>query len=256
LRTGGVLQRLGNLLAPAAALLAVGVVWEAAVAWFKLPAYLLPPPSAVIAAGAESFGFILTHLFITLGTIAIGFTLGALLGIVTASAIVYSPLAGRLIYPLVVLTQSIPKVTIAPILLVWFGIGIGSKLALIILMVYFPVVVNTVTGLSAVEPYALDLLRSLHASRLQVFWLLRLPNALLGIFDGLKLAVTMSIIAAILAEFIGSNEGIGWLILVAKTNMDLSLSFAAIAVISLAAIVLFALMSQAQRLVVHWQPLQ
>jgi NitT/TauT family transport system permease protein len=249
-------ERIRNILAPTAALLAVGVIWQAAVVGFHLPAYLLPPPTAVIEAAVENFGLILKHLFITLGAIAVGFTSGALFGIGTAMLIVYSPFVGRLIYPLVILTQSIPKVTIAPILLVWFGLGIGSKLALIILMSYFPVVVNTVTGLTAVDPYALDLLRSLQAKRIEVFWLLRLPNALLAIFDGLKMAITLSIIGAVLAEFIGSDDGIGWLILVAKTNMDLSLSFASIAFVSVAAMVLFAIVSGAQRILVHWQRMQ
>ena len=227
------MERIRRILEPAAALLAVGFIWQAAVVGFHLPSYLLPPPTAVIAAAVENFGFIIKQLLITLASIGLGFTGGALLGVATAVLIVYSPSVGRLIYPLVILTQSIPKITIAPILLVWFGLGIGSKLALIIMMSYFPVVVNTVTGLTAVEPDALDLLRSLQTSRMKVFWLLRLPNALLSIFDGLKMAITMSIIGAVLAEFIGSDNGIGWLILVAKTNMDLSLSFAAIAFVSL-----------------------
>jgi NitT/TauT family transport system permease protein len=249
-------RHLQNLIAPTASLLAVGIAWEAAVVWFHLPAYLLPAPSAVLVAGAENVGFILKHLGITLVAIAIGFVAGSLLGIATAALIVFSPLASRMLNPLVIITQSIPKVTIAPILLVWCGLGIGSKLALIVLMSYFPVLVNTVTGLSAVEPDAIDLLRTLRAGRLQIFWLLRLPNALLGIFDGLKVGITMSVIGAILAEFIGSDDGIGWLILVAKSNMDLSLSFAAIIFVSAAAIVLFEMIGAAQRRIVHWQVLQ
>ncbi len=250
------LRYLKRLIEPAASLLVLGLVWQASVVWLHLPAYLLPAPSTVIEAGAENLGFILTHLAITLVAIVIGFVAGSALGIATAALIVFSPVVSRLLNPLVIITQSIPKVTIAPILLVWFGLGMGSKLALIILMSYFPVLVNTATGMSAVEPDALDLLRTLHAGRLQVFWLLRLPNALLGMFDGLKVGITMSVIGAILAEFIGSNDGIGWLILVSKSNMDLSLSFAAIAVVSAAAIVLFEMMGLAQRLVVHWQKMQ
>lgn len=246
----------GHVLPPVIALVVVGLIWQAAVVGLKLPAYLLPTPTAIIEAAVENFGFLFQNLMVTLGTIAIGFTLGSMLGVLTASLIVYSPMFGRLVYPLIILTQSVPKVTIAPILLVWFGLGLASKLALIILMVYFPVLVNTVTGLRAVEPYALDLLRSLQASRLQVFWLLRLPNALLGMFDGLKLAVTMSIIAAILSEFIGSSNGIGWLILVSKTNMDLSLSFAGIALISASAITLFGVVTLLQKVIVHWQRLR
>jgi NitT/TauT family transport system permease protein len=246
-------RRILDLAYPATALLGIGLLWEAAAAVFHLPAYLLPPPSAILRAGAENFGFLCTHLLITLGGIALGFGGGVILGFGTAVVIVHSRVLGRMIYPLVILTQSVPKITIAPVLLVWFGLGLGSKVALIVLMSFFPIVVNTVTGMTAVEPYALDLLRSLQASRLHVFWFLRLPNALLAFFDGLKMAITMSIIGAVLAEFIGSGQGIGWLILVAKTNMDLSLSFAGIALISLAAIVLFELVGVAQRLTVHWQ---
>ncbi len=246
-------QRLRDYGYPAVALLAIGAAWEGATALFHLPAYLLPPPSAILRAGAENLGFLLTHLLITLGRIALGFAGGVALGFATAVVVVHSPFLRRVLYPLVILTQSIPKITIAPVLLVWFGLGLGSEVALIVLMCFFPVVVNTVTGMTAVEPYALDLLRSLQATRLHVFWFLRLPNALLALFDGLKMAVTMSIIGAVLAEFIGSGQGIGWLILVSKANMDLSLSFAGIAIISLAAIVLFSLVEAAQRLTVHWQ---
>lgn len=246
-------QRIKDVVYPGAALVGLAALWEAATAVFHLPSYLLPPPSAIVRAAAENLGFLLHHLLITLAGIAIGFTGGVLFGFVTAVIIVHSRFLGRVIYPLVILTQSIPKITIAPVLLVWFGLGLGPKIALIVLMSFFPIVVNTVTGMTAVEPYALDLLRSLQASRLHVFWFLRLPNALLPFFDGLKMAITMSIIGAVLAEFIGSGEGIGWLILVAKTNMDLSLSFAAIGIISLTAVVLFELIGVAQRLTVHWQ---
>jgi NitT/TauT family transport system permease protein len=246
-------QRILNLLYPAAALVALAALWEAAAILFRLPAYILPPPSAIARATAENAGFLLTHLLITLYEIALGFAGGVFLGFVTAVVIVHSPFLARMIYPLVVLTQSIPKITIAPVLLVWFGLGLGSKVALIVLMSFFPIVVNTVTGMTAVDPYALDLLRSLQAGRLHVFWLLRLPNALLAFFDGLKMAVTMSIIGAVLAEFIGSSQGIGWLILVSKSNMDLALSFAGIAVISIAAVVLFGVVGAAQRVTVHWQ---
>jgi NitT/TauT family transport system permease protein len=155
-------------------------------------------------------------------------------------------------YPLLVASQSIPKVALAPILLVWFGTGIESKLAMVFVISFFPIVVDTATGLRTTSPELLELARSLQSSRLQTFTKVQLPSALPFIFSGAKIAVTLAVIGAVIGEFIGANQGLGNLLLVANSQMNTSLAWAALIVLSALGMILYASVVLAERILMPW----
>jgi NitT/TauT family transport system permease protein len=155
-------------------------------------------------------------------------------------------------YPLLVASQSIPKVAVAPILLVWFGTGIKSKLAMAFVIAFFPVVVDTATGLRSTSPDLLELARSLQCTRLQTFFKIQLPSALPSIFSGAKIAVTLSVIGAVIGEFIGSNEGLGNLLLTANSQLNSPLVWASLTVLSVLGMILYGLVVLVEKLLMPW----
>jgi NitT/TauT family transport system permease protein len=169
-----------------------------------------------------------------------------------AVAVASSRLLNLTLYPLFVATQSVPKVAIAPIILVWFGIGLQSKLAIAFLVAFFPIVVDTATGLSATPPGLLELARSLRASRLQVFWKVQLPAALPHVFAGCKVAVTLAVVGAVIGEFVGANAGLGNLLLSANSQLDSPLAWAALIWLSLLGVLLFLAVAAAEWLLMPW----
>jgi NitT/TauT family transport system permease protein len=166
----------------------------------------------------------------------------------------YSRIANQMFYPLLVASQSIPKVAIAPILLVWFGTGIQSKLAMAFVIAFFPIVVDTATGLRSTSPELLELARSLQSSRLQTFFKIQLPSALPSIFSGAKIAVTLAVIGAVIGEFIGSNEGLGNLLLTANSQLNSPLVWASLIVLSALGMLLYGLVVLAEKLLMPWAP--
>jgi NitT/TauT family transport system permease protein len=154
--------------------------------------------------------------------------------------------------PLLLIAQLVPKVAIAPVLLVWFGYGLAPKIIIVFLVAFFPVVVNVATGLAAVERELLDLGRSLEASRWQIFWKFRIPSALPSLFSGMKIAITLAVIGAIIGEFVGGDKGLGYLIIIANQELDTPLAFAALLVISLGGMLLYVAIELAERVLIPW----
>jgi len=181
-----------------------------------------------------------------------GFALAMAIGIPIAVTMTYSRIANQMFYPLLVASQSIPKVAIAPILLVWFGTGLKSKLAMAFVIAFFPVVVDTATGLRSTSPELLELARSLQCSRLQTFFKIQLPSALPSIFSGAKIAVTLAVIGAVIGEFIGSNEGLGNLLLTANSQLNTPLVWAALIVLSVLGMVLYGIVVVAEKFLMPW----
>ncbi len=182
----------------------------------------------------------------------LGFFLAMAIGIPIAVIVTYSRLLNSMFYPLLVASQSIPKVALAPILLVWFGTGIESKLAMAFVIAFFPIVVDTVTGLRNTSPELLELARSLQSSRLQTFFKIQLPSALPFIFSGAKIAVTLAVIGAVIGEFIGADEGLGNLLLVANSQMNTSLAWAALVLLSVLGMILYASVVLTERILMPW----
>jgi len=237
---------------PAFTLVAALVLWEAATHAFKIPRFIMPAPSAILGEGWEWRYRFINHTWVTLYETLGGFALSILVGVPLAVMIVYSPALKSALYPLIVLTQSVPKIAIAPVLLLIVGHGEFPKVIVAFLVAFFPVVVDTATGLAATPPELLDLSRSYRASAFKTFVKVRLPMALPFFFAGAKVAITLSVIGAVVGEFVGSDAGLGYVILSATSYWKTELAFSSMILLSLMAIVLFGAVSLVERFTCPW----
>jgi NitT/TauT family transport system permease protein len=233
-------------------LLVLVLLWQVACALFKIPTYLIPSPVEVAARLYEKRELYLSHTLVTLYETTAGFLLAAAFGIVSAAIIIVVPKLRTIVMPVLLVAQLVPKVAIAPLLLIWFGYGLMPKVLIAFLVAFFPIVVNGASGLAAVQPELLELGQSLEASRWQTFWKFRMPTALPEIFSGMKVAVTLAIIGAIIGEFVGGNRGLGYLIVVANQELDTALAFASIVLLSVMGIILYGLIELAERWLMPW----
>jgi NitT/TauT family transport system permease protein len=234
------------------------LVWEAAVRTFRIPTYVLPPPSEVLGAlrtGAAS-GVYLHHFWITLGETLLGFALGSAVAFVLGTGIAASRTVEYYLYPYVVMFQSVPKVALAPLIVVWFGLGLTSKVVAASLIAFFPLLVNTIVGLRSADGERVDLMRSLAASNMQIFWMLRLPSSLPFVFAGLEVAMVFSLIGAIVAEFVGSSAGLGMLIQSGNYTMDVAGEFAVLFILAWMGLALNWIIVSIRRRVLFWDESQ
>ena len=237
---------------PAVTLAGVLLAWEAATRALRIPRFIMPAPSAILAEGWEWRYRFIGHTWVTLYETLGGFALSMVVGVPLAVLIVYSPTLKSALYPLIVLAQSVPKIAIAPVLLLVLGHGEIPKVIVAFLVAFFPVVVDTATGLGATPPELLDLSRSYRASAFKTFLKVRLPMAMPFVFAGAKVAITLSVIGAVVGEFVGSDQGLGYLILSATSYWKTELAFSAMILLSVMAIVLFGAVSLVERLVCPW----
>ncbi|MBI2372275.1 MAG: ABC transporter permease [Deltaproteobacteria bacterium] len=226
--------------------------WEVATPLLQIPVFILPPPSATLRALMAERAVLLDHSLVTLKEIVLGFLIGDALGILLAVVVGQFRVIERSLYPLIVFFQNTPKISIAPVFVLWFGYGLAPKVTIIVVISFFPVIVNTLYGLKFVEPNLLDLARSVSASRWDVLTKIQLPHALPYMFEGFKIAITLSVIGAIVGEWVGSDAGLGFMILLSSTQLETAKLFAAITVISVIGVALFYLISLAERLLLPW----
>ena len=201
--------RFRNILYPFGVVSALLVVWEAGARVLGVPVFLLPPPSAIALSFIENWSLLLFHGWITTAEILLGFALSIVVGIPLALAIFLWPTFSRSILPLLVSTQAMPKVAVAPLFLVWFGFGLLPKVLIAFLIAFFPVVINTAVGLASIEPEKIYLARSMGFGASATFFKIRLPNALPAIFGGLKISITLAVVGAVVGEFVGGDAGLG-----------------------------------------------
>jgi NitT/TauT family transport system permease protein len=237
---------------PAVTLVGALALWEAATYAFKIPRFIMPAPSAILGEGWEWRYRFINHTWVTLYETLGGFALSIAVGVPLAVLIVYSPALKSALYPLIVLTQSVPKIAIAPVLLLVVGHGEFPKVIVAFLVAFFPVVVDTATGLAATPPELLDLSRSYRASAFKTFVKVRLPMALPFFFAGAKVAITLSVIGAVVGEFVGSDAGLGYVILSATSYWKTELAFSSMILLSVMAILLFGAVSLVERLTCPW----
>ena len=240
---------------PLSILLFVGLVggWELAVRVFDISKIVVPAPSAVgMALWSGMQGDFLMHFGITFYEVIAGFVLGAATGLILGALISQFRLLERALYPYIVAFQTLPKVAIAPIIVIWFGYGVTSKIVITAAIAFFPLLANTIVGLRAAPAEQIELMVAFTASRWQVFKLARLPQALPYIFVGLDVAIVLSVIGAIVGEFVGAQAGLGYLILQKNFNMDMAGVFAILIVLSAMGIGLHLLVNAIQRRVVFW----
>ena len=253
-RTGS-LHRFANVvLLPLATLCVFLGSWEAAVRLFGISKIVLPAPSAIAASFGEGLlsGDFSWHLAVTMYEILGGFVIGAAAGLLLGFIVALVPLAERILYPYIVAFQTVPKVAIAPIIVIWFGYGVSSKIVITATIAFFPLLANTIMGLRATPHDQIEMLTSYTASRWQVFTMVRLMQALPYIFVGLDVAIVLSVIGAIVGEFVGAKAGLGYLILQKNFNLDMAGTFAILIILSAIGVGLHAVISALQRRVVFW----
>jgi NitT/TauT family transport system permease protein len=237
---------------PVAGLLAIIAIWQIYTSISGISRIVLPSPSDIVLVSISRYGLLLKETWPTFIETLLGFGLALAIGIPLAVCVANSRLLNLGLYPILVATQSVPKVAIAPIILVWFGLGIESKLALAFLVAFFPIVVDTAAGLRATPVGLLELARSLCASPLQVFLKVQMPAALPFVFAGAKVAITLAVIGAVIGEFVGSVNGLGNLLLTANSQLDGPLAWAALVWLSVLGIILFSAVAVAERLLMPW----
>jgi ABC-type nitrate/sulfonate/bicarbonate transport system permease component len=229
-------------------------VWELYARLGPLDPLILPAPDQIASSLWNDRGLLWDNLTVTGKEVLLGVLLSVLAGIVCAVAIHISTTLRRAVYPLLVASQTLPIVIVAPLLVAWFGYDITPKLAIVALICFFPVTVTTLDALASVDPEAIKLLRTLDASRWQIFRRLEAPAALPGLLSGTKIAVTVAVIGAVLAEQAGSSDGLGHLLLQAVPQLETPRAYAAVVLLSALALALFGALTIAERLAVPWAP--
>jgi NitT/TauT family transport system permease protein len=228
------------------------VLWEIFVRVFGIASFLLPPPSMVWQEMASRPGIYWSNSLVTLGGTVAGFLIAAVAGVALGIALVYSKTLRTLLYPIIVVLQTAPKIAVAPLLIVWLGYGLLPKLVMVVSVSFFPIVMSTVAGLSSVEKDLLDMVRMLRGGIVQQFVKIAFPQAMPFIFSGLKVAVTLAVIGEIVAEFVSGNTGLGNVIVVANSEMNVAMAFAALVLLCVMGLALFGLMELLERLLIPW----
>jgi NitT/TauT family transport system permease protein len=241
-----------NFVVPASAMIGVLLIWAAAVAIFKIPDYLLPAPQDVVMRMIKDWQLLSAEAVYTLQSVLLGFITSVLIGVPLAFAVVCSRSVERAVMPFLVMSQTIPKVAIAPILVVWLGFGIMPKIAVVFLISFFPILVSTVVGLKGVESDMIDLVRSMGAKTPKIMLKVRGPSALPQMFAGFKIAICLSVVGTIVGEFVGSDAGLGYLLLVSTGTLDGTLVWAALFILIAIGMSLFAVVSKLERSLIPW----
>jgi NitT/TauT family transport system permease protein len=236
---------------PVLAMALLLIVWEWLVRALGIPEYILPAPSAIFATTVHRMPILLEHGWISAREVLLGYLLSIAVGVPLALAIfLWRPFA-RTVYPLLVSSQAVPKTAVAPLFVVWFGFGLLPKVLIAFLVAFFPIVISTVVGLSAIEKEKIYLARSMGMDGLATFIRIRLPSALPSIFGGLKIAITLAVVGAVVGEFVGAEAGLGYLLMSANGSMDTPLLFAGLVGLTLIGIVFFMAVELAERLLLR-----
>jgi NitT/TauT family transport system permease protein len=246
-----------SLLALVTLLVFIGA-WQAYVSVFQIPVQILPGPFLFLSKFLKimAMGNMGTHIGVTLYEILIGFIIGCVLGLLFGYLLAKSALLERLFTPYIVLIQIAPKISIAPLFLLWFGLGATSKIALVVLVVFFPVMINTIIGIRSVEKNMQDLLHILKADRWQRFWTVEIPYALPSIMSGVKISTTYAITGAVIGEMIGAKAGLGYLVILGSETYDINLILTAVLLLSIIGLLLYLLSNVVERRLLRWHESQ
>jgi NitT/TauT family transport system permease protein len=228
------------------------LAWWLVVAIARPPVFILPSPEAVAARLLRDPGFFVANTGVTVFEALLGLLVGAGVAFALGVAMAHSRLLERAVLPLAILAKVTPIVTIAPLFLIWFGFGLLPKVLVAALITFFPTLINTVTGLRSVDSNMLDVLNSVSASRAQVFWRLRMPNAMPFLFAALKVSIPLSLIGAVVGEWVGAEQGIGNAIMRAHANLDMPTLFAGIVCLAVAGVAMSGLVAVLERAALHW----
>jgi NitT/TauT family transport system permease protein len=239
-------------LTPFVGILAFLAVWEATVALVKVPAYLLPAPTVIFETFVREFPRLAYHGWVTLYEMLLGYGLALVVGVPLAIAITASERFDRFTMPTLLFFQVVPKVAIAPLFLVWFGVGALPKVLVAFLISFFPIVIDAAVGLRSMSTEMRDLARSMGATRMQVFARFRLPTSLPYLFSGLKVAATLAVAGAVVGEFVGADKGLGYLLLVTNSNLETALMFATLFALTIIGLAFFYAVEFLESLLIPW----
>jgi NitT/TauT family transport system permease protein len=228
------------------------VIWEAWVRIAGVPSYFLPAPSAIFLEIAQNPSWYMRHSAYTIGACLLGFFMALVVGVLAAVGIVYSRFLENTLYTFLVSLNSIPKIALAPLFIIWMGTNLSSKVAISMLIALFAVVIDTVLGLRSVDPEVLDMAKSMRARPLHVLWKIRFPSALPAMFAGMKVAISLALVGAIAGEFVASNVGLGYVILTAQGMMQTTRVFAAVVLLGVLGTLLFYAVSLVEYFAIPW----
>ncbi|MCU6791009.1 MULTISPECIES: ABC transporter permease [Paenibacillus] len=246
-----------SLLVLATLIVFIGL-WQAYVSVFHIPVQILPGPLLFLSKflNIMAMGDMSTHIGLTLYEIFVGFLIGCVLGLLFGYLLAKSVLLERMFTPYIVLVQIAPKISIAPLFLLWFGLGATSKIALVMLVVFFPIMVNTIVGIRSVESNMQDLLHILKANRWQRFWTVEIPYSLPSIMSGVKVSTTYAITGAVIGEMIGAKAGLGYLVILGSETYDINLILTAVLLLSVIGLVLYLLSNVLEKRLLRWHESQ
>jgi putative hydroxymethylpyrimidine transport system permease protein len=249
-----------RILLPLAVVVGLLALWQLAASWdviadaLSIEPFLVPAPSDVADSLWTDRELLAENAWVTVQEVLLGFAIALVTGSAFAIALHLSDSLRRALYPLLIASQTVPVIAIAPILVVWLGFGLGPKLAIIALICFFPITVNALDGLRSVDPELPRMMRTLDASRSQTLFRVEVPSALPFLLSGAKIAAVISVIGAVFGEWSGADQGLGHLILVAQGQLQTARVFAAVVVLSAVAIVLFGGLALAERRLAWWRP--
>jgi len=246
------LRRLAGLRYVLSSFLVLFLVWELGVRLFKVPTYLLPPPSVIWIDFSTRYEYVLENTWITTQEIVVGYLTAVVVSVPMAIAIAYSRIVERTLYPLIVFLQIVPKIAIAPLFIIWFGFGFLPKVLLVFLLSFFPIVVSSIAGFKSIGDELMELARSTGASEWMTFRKIRLPHAMPSIFTGLKVAAALSSTAAVVAEFVASDKGLGYLLLRYNGDLETPMVFATIVVLSIVGLIVYYVVELIERIAIPW----
>jgi putative hydroxymethylpyrimidine transport system permease protein len=239
---------------PIALLVAAVCAWELVVRVFDVQDYVFPAPTAVASSFDHDFGLLAHATFVTLREVLLGFALAVVVALAVAVAVHFSAALRRALLPILVLSQTIPTVVLAPVLAILLGYGLTPKLVVVAVVCFFPIVVNAVDGLRSTDPELIRMMRTLHGDRLAIFRRVEWPGALPSIFSGARIAATYAAVGAVFGEWAGSTSGLGFVMLQAQPALETDRIFAAVLILSVIALALYGLVTLAERVLVQWKP--
>lgn len=228
------------------------VVWQVGVMLSNVDKWILPSPLDIASEAIHDRGRLLLHTWASMQLTLIGFYIGITVGLLLACLLYLMPWLRRAIYPLIIVSQNIPTIALLPLLMIWFGFGLTPKIIIITLMCFFPVCVTTLGGLMQTDRAKLDYMRMIGASRVQLFWKLELPHALPAVFSGLKIAATYSVMGAVISEWLGTDKGIGYYMVLQKAAYRIDRMFVAIAIVIILSLAMLSLVYLFERLLIRW----
>lgn len=251
-RAGAIWGKHRNWIMPVAVGIAAVLLWQVLVTSLKVPTYILPLPTEVANTLWTHRADLWNATLVTTFEVLAGFTLAVLVSVPVAMLIVSFKWFETIVYPFLVLLQTVPKIALAPLFVVWFGFGIVPKVLVTFLICFFPILLDTMTGLRSSNPDMASMVRSMGGGRWSIFTKVRLPAALPHLFSGLKVAITLAVVGAVVGEFVGATEGLGYLLLRANANLDTPLLFAAIVILTILGLIVYYAVTFIERLAIPW----